>query len=73
MNTTCAEQFLVTYRCERTGKGGGFATYGMIVVKDPIKFLEEVQKYENEIYILINQLPLSHEEAQRIDGELKGM
>ena len=61
--------YLITYYC----LGAGFDGYGHSVEKCPVKFLEGVQGDGMETYVIINVLPITDEQAGRIDGRLRGM
>lgn len=61
---------LITYRCERPR---GNVVYGHCVANDPIEFLLEVDGFKDETYLILNVLPITNEDALRIDGELRGM
>jgi len=65
-------KYLITYRCERW-KREPSVLYGMNTTHSPVEWLEDVQKHEDEIYFLINVLPITDKEFTRIDGNLGGM
>jgi hypothetical protein len=64
------QNYLVTYLC--TGRGRT-PQYAMVVTDDVVGWLESVQEFPDETYLLINQLPITDVDAALIDDQLKGM
>jgi len=64
-------KYLISYACcNRPGYTD--AMYGCDVTDDPAEWIWEVQEFD-ATYILLNALPITEEQAERFDGELKGM
>ena len=61
-------KYLITYYWKEQGRDG----YGMEIADDPIEWLADCQN-EPETYILINAQPMTEEQAEKYEGEFKGM
>jgi hypothetical protein len=61
--------YLITYYWRWKGDDG----YGMEIASDPIEWLADCQKTYPETYILINAQPMTEEQAEKYEGEFKGM
>jgi hypothetical protein len=70
--------FLITYVLTRYSKSfGGLAekivTFHYDIAESVEEWVDEMQKYEGEEYILINAFPISKEQAEKWDGNLHSM
>ena len=63
--------YLITYTCRN--KGSLHTTFHYKVVQDIVKWIDHMQEYVNEEYILINHIAIDEELAKRWDGNLKTM
>jgi hypothetical protein len=63
--------YLITYTWK--SKGHTETNFAHDITQDIIKWLDDVQKYENETHVLINYFPIDEETAKRWDGNLKSM
>jgi hypothetical protein len=45
----------------------------MDVAESPIEWLESCQEFEDGPYFIVSVIDITNEEAERIDGSLKGM
>ena len=61
---------LITYRCESRGR---VLFWGHDVAVNPVEWLEEVQSHDTETYLIVCCIDITDEEANRIDGSLRGM
>jgi hypothetical protein len=59
--------YLITYYWREKDRNG----YGMEIASDPIEWLADCQKSPE--YILINAQPMTEEQAEKYEGEFKGM
>jgi hypothetical protein len=60
--------YLITYRCEDSNGG----SWGYDFASDPMEWLIESQKYEDEVYYLINTQKVTPYQEQKWNGNLKG-
>lgn len=72
MKTDPMKHYLITYHCRKFGTGES-GSFHYDIVDDIPAWVDEMQKYDGEEYVLINQLEISEENASRWDGDLASM
>ena len=63
-----SQKYLVTYVAEFRGQ----SQYGMDITGDPLEWLAECQQYK-ETYFIVNSMPITDDQAEKYNGEFKGM
>ncbi|AOK33929.1 hypothetical protein [Burkholderia cenocepacia] len=63
-----SQKYLITYVAEFRGD----SQHGMDITENPLEWLAECQQ-NKETYFIVNSIPITDEQAEKYNGEFKGM